>query len=77
MSGAVSRKREKLSKKILAEVDALGAIDDDTLAAFRNSTTKKQRSCNGYSTGEISEDDHFVLWTALQNERAETCTSHV
>ena len=66
MSDANRRKREELSKKISAEIEALGAIDDDTLAAVQSLKAEEAQLQEKLFSREITEDEHFAQWDALR-----------
>jgi hypothetical protein len=64
MSDAASRKRETLSMKIPAEVDALRA-SDDSRAAVQTFKAEEAQLHDQLLTSEITPHEHFAQWTAL------------
>ena len=67
MSEAPKQKREELTRKILAEVDAL-VIDNDTLAAVQKLNDEEAQLERRLLNREITEDEHYDLWRALTKQ---------
>ncbi len=57
---------EERRKAILAEVDALGTIDDETLAAVQDLKAEEAQLQQRLLDREITEDEYFTLWSALR-----------
>jgi hypothetical protein len=55
MSEATRRKRDERRRKLIAEVDALGTIDDDTLAAVRKLQAEESMLYQRLLDGELTE----------------------
>ena len=65
MSDAARQRREVWSKETRAEVDALGAIDDDTRAAVQRLKAEEAQLHTKLLNREITDEEHFAQWTAL------------
>ena len=66
MDEAKKPRRDERSRTIKADVDALGAIDDDTLAAVRALQAEETALHQRFLDGDLTDDQHYALWLALR-----------